>query len=188
MRSVSHSFATSQKEGAEFGVAADRIYHSHEDMAEQEAKRADGIDFAVICTPNAYHYPAAKAFMEKGINVACDQAPVPYAAGSGRPEKDRTGKQRFVLPDPHLHRASCVARSAALYRKGVIGELRTVVVEYPQDWLLDALEKETEETKTWRSVPALSGRGAAIGDIGSHMENWVHFVTGPAGEKSARKS
>ena len=54
----------------------------------------------------------------------------------------------------------------------------TVVVEYPQDWLVDALEKETEETKTWRSVPALSGRGAAIGDIGSHMENWVHFVTG----------
>ena len=174
----SHSFATSQKEGAEFGVAADRIYHSHEDMAEQEAKRADGIDFAVICTPNAYHYPAAKAFMEKGINIACDK-PLCLTPQEAEDLKKTAQENNVLFCLTHTFTGHLVSREArALYRKGVIGELRTVVVEYPQDWLVDALEKETEETKTWRSVPALSGRGAAIGDIGSHMENWVHFVTG----------
>jgi predicted dehydrogenase len=79
----------------------------------------------------------------------------------------------------HTFTGHLMSREArALIRDGAISELRTVVVEYPQDWLVDALEKETEETKTWRSIPALSGRGGAIVDIGSHMEDWVHFITG----------
>lgn len=162
----------------EYDIADDRIYVSHEDMAEKEAAREDGIDFVVICTPNAYHYPASKAFLERGINVASDKPMclTPEQAEELQAIAKKTGSL-FCLT--HTFTGHLTSREArALYRKGIIGEIRQVVVEYPQDWLLDALEKETEETKTWRSIPELSGRGAAIGDIGSHMENWVHFVTG----------
>lgn len=174
----SRDYEKSKLMGKELDLNSDRIYHSYVDMVEKESTRADCIDFVVICTPNAYHYPASKAFLEKGINVASDKPMclTPEEAEELRSIAKRTGSL-FCLT--HTFTGHAISREArALYRKGVIGEIRQAVVEYPQDWLLDALEKETEKTKTWRSIPALSGRGAAIGDIGSHMENWVHFVTG----------
>ena len=42
-------------------------------MAEAEAKRTNGIDAVVIATPNALHYPIAKEFIKKGINVISDK-------------------------------------------------------------------------------------------------------------------
>lgn len=69
----SRDFEKTRQMAVEFGIAEDRMYHSHEDMAEKESQREDCIDFVVICTPNAYHYPASKAFLEKGINVSCDK-------------------------------------------------------------------------------------------------------------------
>ena len=59
--------------GAELGIADDRCYASFDEMAKAEAAREDGIDFAVIVTPNVSHYPACKAFLEAGIHVACDK-------------------------------------------------------------------------------------------------------------------
>ena len=53
--SFSHDFEKSKTVGAELGVNPDRIYRSHEEMAEAEAAREDGIDFVVICTPNCFH-------------------------------------------------------------------------------------------------------------------------------------
>lgn len=174
----SHDREKSKCLGAELGVDEDRIYPSAEVMAQLEAERADGIDFVDISTPNAFHYPAAKAFLEQGINVACEK-PLCLTPEEGE-ELERiavdTGALFCLM---HTFTGHAMSREArALYEEGVIGELRTVVVEYPQDWLVDALERETDQEKTWRSIPELSGRGAAIGDIGSHMENWVHYVTG----------
>jgi len=174
----SHDDEKSKRIGAEFGVSEDRIYKSAEEMAEREAVRADGIDFVDICTPNAYHYPATKAFLEKGIHVVCEK-PLCLVPEEGEELEQIAARTGALFCLMHTFTGHLMSREArALIRDGAIGELRTVVVEYPQDWLVDALEKETEETKTWRSIPALSGRGGAIGDIGSHMEDWVHFVTG----------
>lgn len=162
----------------EHDLSADRIYRSPEEMAEKESKREDGIDFAVICTPNVFHYPAAKAFIEHGIDVACDK-PLCFTPTQAD-ELVALAKEKGVLFClTHTFTGHLMSREArALVKKGVIGKVRSVVVEYPQDWLLDALERETEATKTWRSKPEMSGRGASIGDIGSHMENWINFVTG----------
>lgn len=174
----SHDRDKSLRIGAELGVDASRIYESAEQMAEQESARPDGIDFVDITTPNAFHYPASKAFLERGMNVACEKplCLTPEEGDDLQRIADRTGGLFCLM---HTFTGHAMSREArALYAKGVIGKLRTVVVEYPQDWLVDALEQETETNKTWRSIPELSGRGAAIGDIGSHMENWVHYVTG----------
>ena len=174
----SHDFEKTRQMGAELGIAEDRLYHSHEDMAERESQRPDPIDFVIICTPNFYHYPAAKAFLEKGINVSCEK-PLCLTPEQGRELVDLAKKNHCLFCITHTFTGHLTSREArARYRRGEIGELRTVVVEYPQDWLVDALEQQTETTKPWRSIPELSGRGASIGDIGSHMENWVNFVTG----------
>lgn len=174
----SHDSDKSRRIGAQLGVDAERIYDSAEEMAQREAARADGIDFVDICTPNAYHYPATKAFFDNGIHVACEK-PLCLVPEEGEELERIAARTGALFCLMHTFTGHLMSREArALYEAGVIGELRTVVVEYPQDWLVDALEKEAEETRTWRSIPALSGRGAAIGDIGSHMEDWVRFVTG----------
>ena len=59
--------------GRALGLDASRLYRSFEEMAEAEAARRDGIDFAVIVTPNGSHFAAARAFLSRGIHVACDK-------------------------------------------------------------------------------------------------------------------
>src|SRR5512147_3061606 len=68
-RSHDNTLAT----GRSLGIADDRLYRSFDQMAESEAKRKDGIDFAVIVTPNAAHHAAARAFLSRGIHVVCDK-------------------------------------------------------------------------------------------------------------------
>lgn len=174
----SHDPEKSARIGSDLGIEPSRIYTSPEEMAAAESQRSDGIDFVDICTPNAYHYPAAKAFLSLGIHVSCEK-PLCLLPQQGEELQRIAAETGALFCLMHTFTGHLMSREArALYEDGVIGDLRTAVVEYPQDWLVDALEQETEETKTWRSVPELSGRGAAIGDIGSHMEDWVHFVTG----------
>ena len=62
-----------QETGDFYGIAADRLYASYEEMARAESTREDGIDFVSIVTPNATHYEVAKAFLEAGIHVACEK-------------------------------------------------------------------------------------------------------------------
>ncbi|NCX87160.1 MAG: gfo/Idh/MocA family oxidoreductase, partial [Rhodobacteraceae bacterium] len=50
-----------------------RAYHDFDEMVEKELKRSDGVDAVMITTPNNMHYPAAKVFLESGIDVICDK-------------------------------------------------------------------------------------------------------------------
>jgi len=56
--------------------------------------------------------------------------------------------------------------------------VRKVIVEYNQGWLASALEKSGQKQADWRTDPARSGLGGAIGDIGSHAEQLVSYMTG----------
>jgi len=64
-----------------------------------------------------------------------------------------------------------------LIRDGVIGDVRMVMAEYPQEWLIDVVEGENKQAG-WRTDPALSGSANCVGDIGSHIENTVAYMTG----------
>ena len=70
-------FSRSREKSLEFGrtmgVAEERIYENYQEMAEQEAKREDPIDFVIIAAPNNVHFACAKVFLENGINVVCDK-------------------------------------------------------------------------------------------------------------------
>ncbi|MDR0875621.1 MAG: Gfo/Idh/MocA family oxidoreductase [Clostridiales Family XIII bacterium] len=166
------------KAGADMGVAAERIYGSFEEMAAAEGARADRIDWVDIVTPNRFHYPAAKAFLEQGINVVCEK-PLCFTTEEGRDLKRIAAENGALFCVTYTYTGHVMAREARqLVRNGVIGDIRMVMGEYPQDWLLDSLETITEDNKPWRADPALSGRGAAVADLGTHIENWVNYVTG----------
>ncbi len=71
-----------------------------------------------------------------------------------------------------------VKQARQMVRDGDLGQLRKVIVEYNQGWLASALEATGQKQADWRTDPARSGIGGCIGDIGSHAENLVSYVTG----------
>ncbi len=163
---------------AELQIADDRCYATFEEMAAAEGKREDKIDYVCIMTPNAFHYPAAKAFLEQGISVVCEK-PLCISVEQGEELKRVAKENGCLFCVTYTYTGHVMAREARkLVRDGVIGDVRMVIAEYPQDWLLDTLETITEDNKPWRADPKLSGRGACVADLGTHIESWVKYVAG----------
>jgi predicted dehydrogenase len=164
--------------GGELQLDPSRNYEPYAAMAEGEGGRADKIDWVTIVTPNRFHAPAAKLFLEQGINVACEK-PLCISVEEALDLRKTAKEHGCLFAVTYTYTGHVMAREARqLVRNGVIGDIRMVMGEYPQDWLLDTLETITEDNKPWRADPTLSGRGAAVADLGTHIENWVDYVTG----------
>lgn len=163
--------------GRNIGLAEDRIYTSYEEMARAEAARPDGIQAVSIVTPNHMHYGPAKAFLEAGIHVICDK-PITSTLEDARKLaaiKPANGA-RFLLT--HNYTGYPLIRQAReLVASGALGKIRVIQAEYPQDWLTEAAADDNKQA-SWRTDPARSGAGGAIGDIGTHAYNLARFVTG----------
>jgi predicted dehydrogenase len=164
---------------ADLFIPADRAYADFETMARAEATRPDGIDVVAIVTPNHVHFPAAKAFLEAGIDVICDK-PMTRTVAEAEALADlveRTGRV-FVLT--HNYSGYPMIRQArAMVAAGEIGRIRVIQVEYPQDWLTTRLEAGgTNKQAEWRTDPARSGAAGCVGDIGSHAFQLAEFVSG----------
>ncbi|MGE5508539.1 MAG: Gfo/Idh/MocA family protein [Chitinophagales bacterium] len=174
----SRDFANTLATGRGLGVADDRLYRTYEDMAEQEAAREDGIDFVSIVTPNHLHYPIAKAFLSRGINVVCDK-PLCWTVAEAE-DLVRTAKEKDLLFGVTYTYSGypMVKQAREMVRRGDLGEIRVVVAEYPQDWLATEIEQGGQKQAAWRTDPAQSGVSNCVGDIGSHIENTVAQITG----------
>ena len=62
---------------------------------------------------------------------------------------------------------------------GVLGDIRKILVEYPQGWLSQYDENLHENKQAaWRNDPARSGICGAMGDIGTHAHNLVEYISG----------
>lgn len=153
----------------------ERVYGTWEALLDAEAER---LDFISIVTPNALHYPMARRALERGFDVVCDKpmtTSLPDAEDLCRLVAD-TGRM-FVLT--HNYTGYPMVRQArAMVRSGDLGRVRKIVVEYPQGWLSTLLEATDNKQAVWRTDPAMAGPSSALGDIGTHCENLVHFVTG----------
>jgi predicted dehydrogenase len=71
-----------------------------------------------------------------------------------------------------------VKQARQMIRHGVLGNIRKVVVEYPQGWLSTQVEASGQKQAAWRTDPTKSGIAGAMGDIGTHAENLAEYVTG----------
>lgn len=147
-------------------------------MAEREASLPDGIDFVIIATPNHMHYPVARAFLEHGIHVVSDK-PLSFSLQEAREEVALVERSKLIFALTHNYTGYPAVRQARyLVQQGEIGTIRKVLVEYVQDWLIDAQEKTNNKQAEWRTDPQRSGIAGAVGDIGTHAENLLAFITG----------
>ena len=156
----------------------ERAYTSYEEMASAEAAAEDGIDFVIVATPNDLHYPVATAFLAAGIHVVCDKPlALTLAEGEALARVVEEGTALFALT--HNYTGYPAVRQARdMVRAGQLGEIRKVMVEYTQDWLMEPIEDRGNKQAVWRTDPARAGLGGAVGDIGSHAQNLLEFVTG----------
>jgi predicted dehydrogenase len=155
----------------------ERSYDSYQDMAAAEAGREGGIDFVIIATPNHLHFPVATAFLEKGIHVICDK-PLAFTVEEGEELVRRVEGGRALFALTHNYTGYPAVRQAReMVRSGQLGEIRKVMVEYSQDWLMEPLENEGNKQAAWRTDPARAGLSCCVGDIGTHAENLLVYVT-----------
>ncbi len=174
----SRDWEVTQATGQMLGLNEDRIYKTYAEMAQAEGAREDGIDFVSICTPNYAHYDIAKAFMEQNIHIICDK-PLALTLEQGE-ELTKIAKERYLLfCVTYAYSAHPVLYHAReMVRNGELGDIRVVVGEYPQCWLADKLEDTGQRQAAWRTDPKMAGISNCVGDIGSHIEHTVSFVTG----------
>lgn len=166
--------------GRDLGLADRRNYPTWEAMLEGELKLPVGerIDFVSIVTPNDVHYPVAKAFAAAGVHVVCDK-PMVTSGEEARELVEVVKKSGVVFCVTYNYSGYPMVKQARhMVRGGELGEIRKVIVEYNQGWLANALEKTGQKQADWRTDPRRSGAGGAIGDIGSHAEQLVSYVTG----------
>lgn len=173
-RSVENTLET----GKNLGIAAERCYKTYEEMAQAEAKRSDKIDFVVIVTPNSTHYDISRAFLNAGIHVVCDK-PLVWETEQAQELADLAQKNNLLFCVTYSYTGyPAVKHVREMIRKGEIGKIRFVNAEYPQEWLASPAEKSGNRQAQWRVDPEISGKVNCLGDIGSHAENMVSYMTG----------
>lgn len=161
-------------------VPDDRAYGTWQEMVASEARLPEGdrIDFVSVVTPNHMHYPIAKGFVEAGFNVACDK-PMVHTVDQALDLVRAVEENDVVFAVTYNYTGYPMVKQARhMVQTGALGKVQKVIVEYPQGWLLTRIETEDQKQAVWRTDPQRSGVSGCIGDIGSHCENLVSYVTG----------
>ncbi len=175
----SRDYEKTKATGAELYLDPSRCYKSYEEMAEAEAALPEDerIDFVSIVTPNVSHFPIAKTFLENGFHVACDK-PMTYTLQEARDLVKLVEETDLVFALTHNYTGNALVRQAReMFKSGEMGQVRKVIVEYLQEFLMYPHEKEGSKQAEWRTDPARSGIAGTIGDVGTHAMNLLEFVT-----------
>ena len=160
-----------------------RSYPGYAAMAEAEAARPDGIEAVAIVTPNHRHHGPARAFLARGVHVICEK-PMTHRLEDALDLETAVRDSGALFAVAHTYTGYPLVRQArAMVAEGLLGEIRVVQVEYPQDWLTTALEaagpgQGGQKQAEWRTDPERSGAAGSVGDIGTHAFNLAEFVTG----------
>lgn len=125
-----------------------------------------------VCTPNALHYPMAKAALEAGKHVICEK-PLAIAVNLGE-ELVRIAKEKN-LANCTFHNLRYYPQVQNLRRMreaGDLGEIYAVQGTYSQDWLL------YDTDWNWRIQSEDNGPSRCFADIGTHWCDMVEHITG----------
>jgi len=170
----------SKQMGRELLLDRKRVYGTYQQMIESELKLPEGerIDFVSITTPNNWHFPIAKDFLNAGFHVMCEK-PMTFNVKEAKELKKIVRKSRRVFGLMHNYTGYPMVKLARdMARGGELGKIRKIVVQYPQGWLATALEKTGSMQAAWRTDPKQSGGAGCMGDIGTHAENLSEYITG----------
>jgi len=170
----------SQQTGRQLLLDPKRIYKSYEELVEKERRLPQGerVDLVSIVTPNNSHFPISKALLEGGFHVMCEK-PMTFTLDEARELQKIVRISGNVFGLMHNYTGYPMVKLARdMARGGDLGEIRKIVVQYPQGWLATPLEQTGSVQAIWRTDPAQSGAVGAMGDLGTHAENLSEYITG----------
>jgi predicted dehydrogenase len=122
-----------------------------------------------ICTPNALHFPMAKAALDAGKHVLCEK---PLASSVAQAESMAALAREKNLANCTLYNVRCYPQVQNMRRMREVadfGDIRVVQGTYSQDWLFH------DTDWNWRID---SGLSRTFADIGTHWCDLVEYVTG----------
>ena len=171
----------SKESGKALNLDPARAYTSYEQMISKEKELPADVrmDFVSIVTPNHVHFDPAKLAMENGFDVVLDK-PMTFNLAEAKELQEvvkRTGRY-FCLT--HTYTGYPLVKEARVQvQNGKLGNIRKILVTYPQGWLSSFIEGSDENKQaSWRTDPSKSGIAGAMGDIGTHAFNLAEYITG----------
>jgi len=170
----------SKASGKDLFLPEERSYASYSDMikAEKTLPVGERMDFVSIVTPNHVHVPPAIMALENGFPVICDK-PLSFSLAEARELRSVVEKTGLLFGLTHNYTGYPMVKQAReMVRSGKLGQIRKIVVEYPQGWLSTLLEASGQKQAAWRTDPSRSGVAGSMGDIGSHAENLAEYISG----------
>jgi len=148
----------SRLSGEDLYLPSDRVYGSYVEMIEKEKELPEGerMDFISIVTPNHVHYGPAKMALENGFHVVCDK-PLCFDMEEAHDLEKLVKESGLIFALTHNYTGYPMVKQAkAMVANGDIGEIRKVIVEYPQGWLSTFLESTDQKQAAWRTVQNIS--------------------------------
>jgi len=170
----------SKTSGKNLFLPENRCYSNFEAMitAEKNLPENERMDFVAIVTPNHMHFSPAKMALKNGFHVVCDK-PMTLTIAEAKELEELVASTGLLFALTHNYPGSPMVKQAkAMIAQGELGKIRKVQVQYLQGWLATSVEKTGQKQASWRVDPTKSGIGGALGDIGTHAENLVEYITG----------
>jgi predicted dehydrogenase len=158
----------------------DRTYTTYDDMFRAESKMpADKrMDFVTIVTPNFAHFAPAMLALENGFNVVIEK-PITFTLDEAKQLKKKLDETGLMLLLTHTYSGYPMVKEAReLVKKGALGKVRKIYVEYSQGWLSKLSEREGNAQAAWRTDPTKSGKSGCMGDIGTHAAHLAEYISG----------
>ena len=155
----------------------DRIYGNFQEMFQKEKALSSDtrIDFVSIVTPNNSHYEIIMEALDSGFHVVCDKPITINSQQAIEVEKKVLETKKLFCLTHNYTGYPMVKEAKDMIYDNHLGNIRKVVVEYPQGWLATRIEGDT---LVWRTNPQIAGISSCMGDIGTHCENLVQYITG----------
>jgi len=130
------------------------------------------VDAVHICTPNASHFPMAKAALEAGKHVLCEK-PLAISSAEAAALVELAAEKKLRNCTCHnLRYYPMVQHMRRMREDGELGEILVAQGTYSQDWLL------YDTDWNWRIDSEAGGPSRAMADIGSHWCDMAEHVTG----------
>ncbi len=167
------------KMGKELYLNPKRAYGTYTEMIETELAlpAEERIDFVTITTPNNWHFPIARDFLKAGFHVMCEK-PMTFNVAEARQLNQLVKKTGKVFGLMHNYTGYPMVKLAKdMVKQGDLGNIRKIIVQYPQGWLARFIDKQSMQA-SWRTDPKQSGAAGSMGDIGTHAENLAEYITG----------
>ena len=182
---VCGAFSSNPSRSKRFGqelydLPPNRSYGTFNEMVTEELRlpAEERMHFVVIATPNHLHFPVAESALQAGFHVVSDK-PVTFDLGEARTLRALAAEKDLLFGLTHNYTGYPMVKEAReLIKTGALGTIRRVIVEYLQGWLAERLETQGNKQAIWRTDPRFSGLAGCMGDIGTHGENLLEYVTG----------